>query len=205
MFIEAKAKVPALGADPAVIDVAGRSVKITGVGIYDNIEDYPQFSFDTGGAERQRIFEGGTYQNDEGKFNQLLLHGSSTAEGKEIYFYVTPACLDPNIDPISSSSRLVTFETQQFEPLTGAEIFNPPAVDLANSNGDLPTGLYIGAIDFDIIYAYGTDPTDTNHFKLTAGADPIKIEGVNLIEGLRFRNLVTGGGGDATLSYLREF
>lgn len=204
MFIEVKETVPAEG-ETAVVDVAGISVIVGQTGSYDALEDRPQFSFETAGNERQRIIQGGVYQNNSGSFSQIIIHGSATAEGDTVFLYVTSACLDPKLDVLSLSDRLATFSDQAEESLVGGATFSFSTLTLANSEGLLPTAVYIGARDFDIVYSNNTAPSGTMGFVLKADQEPVKIEGSNLIQNLKFLNADTGGTADATLSYFFEY
>lgn len=203
-FIEAKIKVPASG-NTDVLNVAGRSVIVAGVGSFDALEDYPQFSFDTEGAERQRAGDGNVYQNAGGKFSKIIVHGSDSASGTEIIFFITNACLTPDIDPDSFLNTLATFGDQQSQAISVTDIFSFSSITLIDDDGNLPRAVYIGALDFDIRYANNIDPSASTGFILTAGSDPIKIEGINLIQNLRFANESTGGAADATLTYFFEY
>lgn len=197
---------PSTAGETVRVDIKGFAVVVESINLYTEPEQVPLMYFGHEATRAQPLYPQSKYVSQE-RFKRLLFEATEESAGHEILILCTDACLEPDINVTLNvdSGRLATFGDQQTEEISGTDIFSFTAPAIQDADGNLPKAVYIGALDFDIRYSHNVNPDSDYGFVLTAESDPIKIEGANLVQNMRFSNETTGGAADGTLTYFFEY
>ena len=195
-----KTKIPAAGVEKSV-KLTGRSLIVESAGVYSDAEQVPTFDFNPG-AGNNPIYPRSVYVNNEGVFNSIILKGTAESADDEITLYSVDECLttDLNVD-VGSTTKVTLKATFKVAMTDTVKTLN--AAQIANSNLDLPSTMFITATGAACRYAFNADPGQTVAGDLShvlKEDETQEIKGAASIENFRFLSAVAAAGGEISFT-----
>lgn len=176
----------------------GLSLLIIQAPAVDNVfEDSATFSFEDQGNAYPAT-TGTRIPFGDCHFREIKITGTAATAGQELIVASIPVCVDPyiNLDPneVNEAQSGNTFILDWTGDANSVKQFTE--LQLANSDGELPTSVYIEARNADIIYRSndggGTDPANADadeSFLLPSDTGDLReIQGIDFILNVRFTN-----------------
>jgi len=176
--------------------MSGNTIKVAGAPSYKSSQVAPKLSFNQEGELLPLELRAQWPFYSDSPFDSIVITGTSQSAGDELFLISLPGCYDPKVGAEPSEVRKVSSGNSDFIQMDGT-VKQLASMSL-QKDGSLPSRIYIAASGNDILYrsndGNGSDPSagGNESFKLTAGADPVEIIGIDLILDLRFINAVGG-------------
>jgi len=203
-----KITVPAAGENQA-FDLQGLSVIVISAPAYESALDAPKLSFDDPG-DGFPVETGNQWPNDAGRYDRVIITGTSESAGDEVVLLSVDMCLDPernkNVGDITKAKAGTSFTVDTTD---AAQTLSE--LQLADSEGNLPTSIIVTAQVNPAIYAFNADPdraNDLGHVLIpavyTAGSERevslLEIEGIDFILNWRFAAAIAGSQATLTIT-----
>lgn len=193
------------------VNGTGRSLIVEKCNTYETVEDVPTFVF-APGNNKNPLYPRSKYVNSNGAFNFIEVYGTAESEGDEITLYLIDECIDPEINILFSETYSRSMGTT-FTKTANDVAQSLSALDLADSDGNLPVKLYVGISPListperGIKYAFNTDPVqgeETKGYYLGAGSiELLELDGVDAM--LAFRYIADSPGETPLVNFTPEY
>lgn len=187
MFTRKKITVPASGESENFF-LEGLAIIVESMAVYSSPEQVPLLSFGDRSGSPQPLYPQSVYVDGKG-FERFSVTGTEESAGDTIFLLATDQCLSEEININTSRDKRATLKAT-FGKTVDDTVNSFSELELIDSDGNLPTAMYISVRSAPVTYAFDTDPVQgaggLGHV-LPNGQDPVKIEGINFIKAFRFR------------------